>query len=275
MATAPQTQTMGRDLQRSKALSLALPAALVARDQLFAVYQPIIDLATGACLRVEALLRWRHPQLGLVSPAEFIPLVERGGLMRSLTTKACELAFADLEAWSRRGHDVGASVNISASLLEVDGFVDELLTAIARCGLSPERIELELTESVPIADTPRVRAALQRLVDSGLMLALDDFGLGENGLRYLRDLPTRVLKIDRLFVRELADNPRDQIIVRAIVSMAQALGYRVTAEGVETERALELLKSWGCDAAQGYFICKPIPFADLIDWLAERENSLR
>ena len=275
MAAAAQAREMGRDLQRREALSLAFPTALVGCDQLFLVYQPIIDLASGACLWVEALLRWLHPQLGLVSPADFIPLVEQSGSMGPLTAKVCELAFVDLKEWSRRGHDVGLSVNLSASLLEADGFIDQLLSAIARHGLSPGRIELEITEGVPIPDVPGARAALQRLVDFGLRLALDDFGVGASGLRYLRDLPARALKIDRLFVRELAENPRDQIIVRAILSLARALGCRATAEGVETQSALELLKSWGCDAAQGYFICKPIPFADLIHWLAERGNSLR
>ena len=124
-----------------------------------------------------------------------------------------------------------------------------------------------------IEDVPSVREKLASLVELGLTLAIDDFGAGTSNLSYLRDLPMTVLKIDRAFVRELADNQRDQIIVRSILSLAHALGYRVIAEGVETAQALELLKSWGCDEAQGFFICKPIPLAELLPWLEAQKAA--
>ena len=269
---SPSPEAIGGTARR-EAIARALPSALDAHGQFRLVYQPILDLPTRACFGVEALLRWSHPQLGQVPPLDFVPVAEDCGAIARLTARAMDLAFGDLRAAARQGFDLMVFVNVSARLLATDDFPTDLSAAIDRHGLAPGRVALEFTESTPLPDTPSARERLHRLAAQGFTLAIDDFGAGHNGLVLLRDAFANILKIDRCFVRDLADNPRDRHIVRAVLSLARALGCRVVAEGVETAPALDLLESWGCDAAQGYFICRPVPLPELLIWLARERTS--
>ena len=260
------------DSGRGQALARDLKAGLAASDALSLVYQPRIELASGDCASVEALLRWRHPIEGDISPAEFIPLAEAEGLLRELTDWVTENALIGLGSLSQAGFSLDISINVSSSNLDEFDFADRIRAALTRHCVDPERLELEITEDVLIKDSPEVRARLAELAEIGVGLCLDDFGAGNSNLNYLRDLPMTTLKIDRAFVRELAATPRDQIIVRSILSLAHALDYRVVAEGIEDAEALALLAAWGCDEGQGFHLSPPLPLAELQPWLSGRQR---
>jgi EAL domain-containing protein (putative c-di-GMP-specific phosphodiesterase class I) len=255
---------------RPRDLAAGLAAALVATDQFSLVYQPRINLNSRACLSAEALLRWTHPMLGPVPPGEFIPVAERAGMMGPVTAWVIDRALADLRRWTELGFRNGVSINVSAFNLSEEDFVDRLWETIARRDVDPERVELEFTEGASLRDSLRVRETMAELVGIGVRVSIDDFGAGYSNLNYLRDLPAGTLKIDRNFVRSLAANPRDQIIVRSVIALAHALEYRVVAEGIEDAAALALLAAWSCDEGQGYHISRPMPLDALLSWLGGR-----
>jgi EAL domain-containing protein (putative c-di-GMP-specific phosphodiesterase class I) len=257
---------------RPRDLAAGLASALTASDQLSLVYQPRIDLRSRACPSAEALLRWTHPMLGAAPPAEFIPIAERTGMMGAVTAWVIDRALADLRRWTELGFRNGVSINVSAFNLSEGDFVDRLWATIARRGVDPERVELEFTEGASLRDAPRLRETMTELVGIGVRISIDDFGAGYSNLSYLRDLPASTLKIDRSFVRSLAANPRDQIIVRSVIALAHALEYRVVAEGIEDAEALALLAAWGCDEGQGYHIGRPMPLEALLSWLGGRSG---
>jgi len=265
----------GRDRRHARRFQLlvSLAAALQAPGQLSLVFQPRVDLE-GRPLGAEALLRWRDPQHGDVSPGEFVPLAEETGLIGALTHWVLDQALAQAARWRRAGYHLKLSINVSAPNLEEEDFAGSVARLLARHAVPPSAIELEFTESVLARDDRRVIEQLVTLRAMGIDIAIDDFGTGYSSLAYLQQLPASILKIDRVFVRDLADNARDGKLVKAIIAMAHDLGYRVVAEGVESEACVALLKAWGCDEAQGYHFSRPLAAAVLEDWLEAVQPAL-
>jgi diguanylate cyclase (GGDEF)-like protein len=234
--------------------------------------QPQARTATGQVGSVEALVRWEHPERGRIAPDEFIPVAERSGLIGPLTTRVLDLSLAAVADWRRRGVDLGIAVNLSSrSLLDAD-LVDEVSRLLRRHDVPPGRLTLEVTESSVMADPARATALLHELRALGVRLSVDDFGTGYSSLSYLKRLPVDEVKIDRSFVTGLHDRGGDVAIVRAIVDLGRHLGLEVVAEGVEDQETWDLLGEMGCDMVQGWHLGRPMPRADLVTWLAEREQ---
>ena len=249
-------------------------SALQASNQLRLVFQPRIELGTGRCLGVEALLRWDHPELGNVSPGEFIPIVEHSPHAQAMTAFVLDTAMAQLRGWHDAGHDLVVSVNVSAANLHEPDFAEAVGAAILRHGVKTHQIELEVTESAVMQDADQARAQLDRLSAMGIRLAIDDFGTGYSSLAYLQKLPANVVKIDQSFVREMTSGEKDQSLVRSMISLLHDLGYRVVAEGVELIEAAELLRSMNCDEAQGYLFARPMEKDKLDAWLHDQNDQL-
>jgi EAL domain-containing protein (putative c-di-GMP-specific phosphodiesterase class I) len=225
-------------------------------------YQPKIDLKTGAFAGVEALIRWSHPERGSISPAEFIPLAEESDVIDDLTIWVADHAFRQASAWIGQGFAGSIALNISALNLRNIAFPDMLADLCRRHRLPSERVVVEITETasqriVKLLDT------LTRLRLKGFKLALDDFGIGFSSLSQLQQLPFSEIKVDRTFVSKMVEAEDCRIICRAIVNLAHDLGLRVVAEGVESAEALHMLVEFGCDAAQGYHISRPIAAASI------------
>lgn len=261
--------------RRLVALVGALPAAFAAADQLHLLYQPRLALATRLCTRLEALIRWRHPVLGAVGPAEFVPLAEELGLSRTMTAWVIEAALRQTAAWRGAGTQVGVAVNIVAPNLEEPDFAPRLAEALARHALPPEAVELELTESAPRPCGGAAQRTLAALKALGVRVAIDDFGTGYSNFSELRSTDARILKIDRSFVRQMTDTGRDRDIVQGIIGLAHRLGYWVTAEGIETDAALDALAELDCDEGQGYAIAHPLPPEEVPAWVAARLEAVR
>lgn len=247
-------------------------AALEATDQLRLVYQPRIDLATNRCVGAEALLRWRHPTLGEISPAEFIPLIEQTTLVRETTQWVLDAALDQLASWSESG--LVLSINMSAANLSESDLVERVQLGLLKRRLRPDQLEIELTESAIMHQPEQGLAALRALATSGTVLAIDDFGTGQSSLAYLQRLPAKVMKIDQAFVRELANTDGgDFVLVEMMIALAHKLNYRVVAEGVETAAAAAILAQAGCEEAQGYYFAKPMEAADFALLLEERRGG--
>jgi diguanylate cyclase (GGDEF)-like protein len=237
----------------------------IAERQFELHYQPQIDLSTGEVVAVEALLRWPHPRLGMVSPLAFLPLAEESELMGPLTKLVLEDALGQCSSWRAQGHRLAVSVNISpTNLLEPD-FINTVDQLLELNRLPAEALVLEVTETSPIADLDRARDAIDQLRTLGVVVSVDDFGAGFTSLAYLGSLAVGELKLDRSFIAELtkAGASRDVTLVRSTIDLAHSLGLRVVAEGVEDGEALDLLAGLGCDLAQGYLISKPKPASEL------------
>jgi EAL domain-containing protein (putative c-di-GMP-specific phosphodiesterase class I) len=242
-------------------------------DELELHYQPKASLRSGRVDGVEALVRWRHPERGLVPPMEFIPVAEQTGLIKPLTAWVVDSALRQCRAWQDAGIALSVAVNVSVrNLLDVQ-LPDSIAELLRKHGLPPQRLELEITESTIVADPVRALDVLTRLHDMGLMLSVDDFGTGYSSLSYLKDLPVRELKIDRKFVNNMADDGDDAFIVRSTIDLGRNLGLQVVAEGVETADVWDHLQRLGCDVAQGYYLSRPLPAADLTKWIAERTQD--
>jgi EAL domain-containing protein (putative c-di-GMP-specific phosphodiesterase class I)/GGDEF domain-containing protein len=253
--------------QRKLQLLTELPGALTATDQLYLVYQPKIDLATNACLGVEALLRWQHPTLGFVSPIELIEAAEKTALMRPLTNWVLDAAIAQCAQWRKDGLSLQVAVNLSAYDLSDDEMVSRVSERLVKHDLPGEHLELEFTESTLIRDLDAVLPKLQQLHVLGVSTAIDDFGTGYCNLSYLQKLDVSKIKIDRRFVQTLEDDPRGQTLTRAIVNLAHDLDYQIVAEGIENDATLSLLMAWGCEQAQGYLFSRPLAPDALFDWV--------
>lgn len=251
-------------------------AALEAPDQLRLVFQPRVDLATRRCVGAEALLRWDHPALGEVSPAEFIPIIERTSFARPTTAWVLDAALEQMAAWRAAGLDVALSVNVSAANLEEVDFAAQVRLYLLKHGVRPERLELEVTESAVMENAGHALAQLGAIEAAGIRLAIDDFGTGYSSLSYLQRLPAHVVKIDQSFVRDLETDERERTLVRSMVTLSHDLGYRVVAEGVETPEAADILAAMGCDEAQGYLFARPLERTNFERWFAlngqEREG---
>jgi EAL domain-containing protein (putative c-di-GMP-specific phosphodiesterase class I) len=239
-----------------QAIEAALRGA-IENDELVVHFQPEVSVATGEIVGVEALVRWERPGVGMVSPGDFIPIAEETGLIVPIGTWVLNDACAQAKSFDD-GRLV-IRVNVSARQLAEPGLADTVKAALAASGLPPERLCLEVTESVLLEDGDRSVAALQALRDIGVGVSLDDFGTGYCSLSYLRRLPIDSLKIDRSFVRGLGHEADDDSIVTSVIDLARSLGVAVVAEGVETEEQLDGLRSRGCDTMQGFLFAKPGP----------------
>jgi EAL domain-containing protein (putative c-di-GMP-specific phosphodiesterase class I) len=242
-------------------------------------YQPKLELRSGRVSAVEALVRWQHPERGLVGPNEFIDVAQETSLIRPLTLYVIDEALRQCRAWTEEGHTLAVAVNVSTrNLIDLD-FPDQVAALLSKWGVSPELLELEITESAIVADMFRMRGVLERLGAMGLRVAVDDFGTGYTSLGYLRRLPITELKIDRSFVSHMATCEEDAIIVRSTIDPGRNLGLGVVAEGVEDPEVLERLRALGCDVAQGYLMSRPIPADELIvrlaDFTARSAGALR
>jgi diguanylate cyclase (GGDEF)-like protein len=236
-------------------------------------YQPKADLLTGQIQGVEALVRWRHPTDGLLSPAEFIPLAERTGLIGPLTVLVLREALGRLREWNKAGLSLSMAVNISPRSL-LDAAFPELVGALIReYGIDPSHLELEITEDAVIADPERATTVLSALAELGVVLAVDDFGTGHASMSYLKNLPVHVLKIDQSFVRDMATEPIDGVIVRSCIDLGHNLNLTVVAEGVEDAATWDQLTRLGCQQAQGYYLARPMPAAALLVWLAAHRSQ--
>jgi EAL domain-containing protein (putative c-di-GMP-specific phosphodiesterase class I) len=221
-------------------------------------YQPQVDATDGRIHALEALIRWRHPQLGTIPPADFIPLAEEIGLIIPIGEWVLRTACADAATWRREDRPpVRVAVNLSPLQFKDPNLVKVVLGILHESGLPADLLELEITEGALMEDTDRTLATLDALNQAGVHIALDDFGTGYSSLSYLKRMPLSRLKVDRSFVRELPEASEDEAIVRAIIAMAGSLNFRVTAEGVETPNQAEHLLRLGCDSLQGYHFCTP------------------
>jgi EAL domain-containing protein (putative c-di-GMP-specific phosphodiesterase class I)/GGDEF domain-containing protein len=256
--------------QRRFTLLNAFGGALERDDQLRLVFQPKVDLRSGACVGAEALLRWIHPQLGFVSPGEFIPVVERTALMRATTAWVIEQTIVQLARWQAEGIALKVSLNVSPANLVEAGFAGKVIAALARHGVAPASLELEVTETAVMEQHQQATAALEAIAQAGIGLAIDDFGTGYSSLSYLQNLPADVVKIDQSFIRSISTNERTRLLVATMIRMAHSLDYRVVAEGVETELELDVLRQLDCDEVQGYYYAKPMAAEDFAAWYAAR-----
>jgi EAL domain-containing protein (putative c-di-GMP-specific phosphodiesterase class I) len=243
-------------------------------DGITLYYQPQIGVATGEVVGVEALLRWRHPDRGMVVPEELIRIAEPTPVMRLLTARVLDEVVAQVAAWRDAGRPLRAAVNVSVRDLHARGIADRVAERLQRYGVPPHLLQLEITESAVPADPHRVLDNITRLDRMGVAISLDDFGTGYSSLQHIRRLPISELKIDRAFVLGMATDRGDAAIVRSIIDLARAFGLRVVAEGVEDERTWRRLAEAGCDTAQGWFHARPMPAPELAVWL-DRYRPLR
>jgi diguanylate cyclase (GGDEF)-like protein/PAS domain S-box-containing protein len=252
---APEMQA---HTHRSLALASGLQQA-AARGEFFLVFQPQCALGTGVLTGAEALLRWNHPEWGLVSPAEFIPIAEQSGAIVPIDLWVLEQAARQLRAWDAQGiPQLVVSVNVSAAQFGRPQFVEAVQATLQRVGVAPQRIEMELTEAVALKQPEQAEITIRKLHAVGIRVALDDFGTGYSSMSYLKRYALDKLKIDQSFVRDLVDEDSDRAIVTAIIRMAQSLGLRTIAEGVETAGQAALLHAYGCDEMQGYWYSRPL-----------------
>jgi diguanylate cyclase (GGDEF)-like protein/PAS domain S-box-containing protein len=233
------------------------------RGELRVYYQPQADLATGRVIGAEALVRWQHASRGMIPPSVFVPMAEDNGMIGPIGEWVLDTACADAMAWQAAGlPPLRVAVNVSGRQIGIDHMVDKVAAALARSGLAPQLLEIEVTESVVMQDAGRAISTLNTLKDMGVTLAIDDFGTGYSSLSYLKRFPVNKLKIDKSFIDGMVDDPDDAAIVMAIIAMAQSLRHTVIAEGVETQAQAERLRAYGCDEMQGYLFSRPLP-ADL------------
>ena len=248
----------------------------VDRHELVLHYQPKVNLRSGRVIGAEALMRWHHPGQGLLMPDRFIPLAERSGLIRSLTVFAIETAVRECRRWIDAGASLSVSVNLSTRDLIDIQLPEEVNRLLQQWRVPASSLELEITESVLMADPSRAREVVERLGALGVKVSIDDFGSGYSSLGYLNRLAVNDLKIDKSFVLNMIDDAGDAVIVQSTIDLAHNLGLQVVAEGVETQQAYDRLRSMGCDTAQGYFISRPMPGGELIEWVGEHgARSLR
>jgi diguanylate cyclase (GGDEF)-like protein len=259
VARRPPAPTMAPDLRRA-----------LEHGELELHVQPQARLRDHVVTGVEALIRWRHPERGLLPPAAFLSVVEEAGLMRRLTAYVLDAAVAHARAWAGDGMPVPIAVNVSAEDVLDPDFPGHVRRRLAEAGLAPELLRLEITETALMADPERANEGLAALRRAGVQVALDDFGTGYSSLAALRWLELDELKIDRSFVRELAAGGPDAAIVRATLALARTFGLRVVAEGIEDEATWDALVQLGCDVAQGYWLARPMPADELPRWLVAR-----
>jgi len=240
----------------------------IERREFLAHYQPVIDMQSGRIAAMESLVRWRHPEKGILSPARFIPIAEETGLIVDIGQWIMTTACAQNRFWQGLGHHaLRVSVNLSGRQFREKNIIDVVSRALDQTGIEPSCLEVEITESTAMWDLEKTIDILHRMADLGIRIAIDDFGKGYSSFYYLKSFPIHTLKIDRAFIADVTSSPNDAAIVRSIITMAHGLNLRVVAEGVETEEQFYFLKQNGCDAAQGFFFSKPMPGDDFLPFL--------
>jgi diguanylate cyclase (GGDEF)-like protein len=255
---------------------LALTAELrtaVASEEIVLWYQPELDLRTREVMAVEALVRWDHPRLGVLPPSSFVRMAEATNLIKPLTQRVMEVALLQIADWHAIGLDISVAVNISAQVLVDQSFTQQVVAALRRTGVAPQRLKLEVTESALMSDPVTARTVLRELEALGCEISIDDFGTGYSSLAYLADLPVSEVKIDRSFVSRMSEGSSEKIIVNSTIDLAHHLGLRAVAEGVEDWSMLAELQALGCDAAQGYAISHPLAGPDATRWLVDFRSS--
>ncbi|MFJ2993510.1 putative bifunctional diguanylate cyclase/phosphodiesterase [Pandoraea sp. NPDC087047] len=259
-----EPDTESRDRDRLSLMSDLRHA--IEHGGLYLCYQPQVDLSDGRAVRVEALVRWRHPKRGVVPPAEFIPFAERTGFIRVISRWVAAQAIATCAAWQARGVTLGMAINLSArDLVDVD-LPDYLKRVMTEHALAPHWLCVEITESALMDDPEQALITMERLHRMGVHIAIDDFGTGYSSLSYLKRMPVGEIKIDRSFVKGMAHEQNDTLIVRSTIALGHSMGIRIVAEGIEDAVTLEKLRALGCDFAQGYFLSKPLPETELMAW---------
>lgn len=264
------------ELNAMGAERLALESSLrvaIQKRELFLQYQPQVDIATGRITGGEALLRWRHPELGLVAPGTFIPIAEKSGLIVAIGEWVLKTACAQARRWQDLGLPaLPIAVNVSALQLHQHRFLQVTRRVLQQTGLAPRNLELEITENVLLANVEQTLSKLHQLREMGVRLSIDDFGTGYSSLKYLKDLPVSRLKIDRSFIQSLAVSPRDVAITASVISLGHSLNLNVVAEGVENEAQMSFLRAHACDDIQGHYFSKPLDPDDFAEKV--RSNSL-
>jgi diguanylate cyclase (GGDEF)-like protein len=272
------TAVYEREQDTSDAERLALAGELrraIENEELVVHFQPKADLESGRIVGAEALVRWQHPERGFIPPNEFVPIAERTGLIKPLSRYVLASAIEQCATWHAAGLDMHIAVNLTIpDLLDLE-LPDRIAELLAKTGVRPEQLELEITETTILADPFRVRGVLNRLNAIGLRLAIDDFGTGYSSLAYLKNLPVHTIKIDRSFVMGMCDDTSDATIVRSTIDLGRNLGLGIVAEGIESQDVWDALRLAGCTLAQGYFISKPASADDLRELLDERALRVR
>ncbi len=258
-ASQQRTTQLAKDLAQAIDLSLSVENEC---QQLSMWFQPKVIANTGEVYGSEALIRWQHPELGPLSPVEFIPIAEQNALMQTLGDWILDASLNQYRQWQRAQPDLTVAINLSSQQFHHKGLVDRIAQLLEQYQYDPSTVELELTESMLMMDSDNAIDTLHRLKALGVRLAIDDFGTGYSSFSYLSQFPVDTLKVDRSFVMNLEENANDQKITKAIIQLAHSLGMKVVAEGVETEAQLQLLNSWDCDIIQGYLFSKPLDKAN-------------
>ncbi|MGB7846412.1 MAG: EAL domain-containing protein [Candidatus Acidiferrum sp.] len=268
------TPEMNTQVQEKSTLENSLRKALENKE-LFLVYQPQVDFSTGDIIGAEALLRWRHPELGLITPDRFIPVAENTGLIIPIGEWVLRTACLQALQWQSEGFPpLTVAVNVSPVQFRQKAFPELVQRVLDETGLSPEYLDLELTEGLIISSPEVVLSAFHELKEMGVKLSIDDFGTGYSNLSYLRHFPVHKLKIDRSFIRDLASDPDDASITSTIISMARSLNLKVIAEGVENEGQMSFLRAHDCDEYQGFYFSKPLPASDFANCLHRESLKL-
>ena len=270
------TARYDRALDNYDAANLGLIAELrraISEDELVLHYQPKARVSDGRIDALEALVRWQHPTLGLLAPDKFVPLVEPTDLIERLTEWVLARALRDIRDLGPNMEHVAVAVNVSARSLGRPDFAERVIDTLDVLGVDHHRLIVEITETALLVDPRRAAAVLAELASGGVSVSIDDFGVGQTSLGYLSTLPLQELKIDRSFVADIPTNEAHLAIVRSIVDLGHNLGFRVVAEGVETDEVLGALGEAQCDLAQGFLIARPMPLSKLILWSSHRDSS--
>ncbi|HUA49571.1 MAG TPA: bifunctional diguanylate cyclase/phosphodiesterase [Solirubrobacteraceae bacterium] len=257
----PERLVLAADLRRA-----------LAADQLVLHYQPQVELDQGRPVAAEGLVRWHHPQRGMLGPFEFIEVAERTGLIKDLTYRVLDVGLRDLRSWNEHGRKLSLSLNVSVRSLLDRRFPEEVEALLGRHGVDGRALTLELTESSLMVDPEVAKRTMHDLSELGVSVAIDDFGTGYSSLAYLTDLPIGELKIDKSFVRAMSSDARNAIVVRSTIELAHNLGLRTVAEGIEDAFTFERLRALGCELAQGFHLSKPLPASGLVSWLDLRSG---
>jgi EAL domain-containing protein (putative c-di-GMP-specific phosphodiesterase class I) len=250
-AEAAEKQMLGGELRYA-----------IERDELFLVYQPVVDIYSGKIAGMEALLRWQHPLHGLISPVKFIPLAEENGLILSIGEWVIQSACRQLQQWQQQGYDTPRlAINLSARQFRQKNLADNIAQILQQYNIAAHQLGIEITESILVHNIDEVLDTLLKLSNMGLEISIDDFGTGYSSLSYLKLFPINKIKIDKSFVDDITTHPDDAAIVQAVIAMAQGLKMSVVAEGVETQAQLDFLRQQGCRQYQGYLFSKPLAAA--------------
>jgi EAL domain-containing protein (putative c-di-GMP-specific phosphodiesterase class I) len=260
-------KSMDAHLQTRQALKLSMREAL-AHGEFEVHFQALVNLASNRCTTFEALVRWRHPDRGMISPADFIPIAEETGLIVELGEWVLGEACREAATWP---DGIGVAVNLSPVQFGADNLIEVIKNALDASGLCPSRLQLEITESVLLGNDDRNLRTLQEIRQLGVKIAMDDFGTGYSSLGYLRSFPFDKIKVDRSFIADLPDS-KSLAIIRAVAGIGTSLGIATTVEGVETEAQLQIIRQEGFDEAQGYLFARPVPASQVHGLIASRRN---